>query len=65
MVLARRRLSFEEAKKFEQMFSSEQREICNKEGRFQEAATFVEQNLEILGIAAIIDRLQSEVPQTI
>eukprot|EP00923_Selenidium_pygospionis_P038561 GHVN01067189.1.p1 GENE.GHVN01067189.1~~GHVN01067189.1.p1 ORF type:complete len:3341 (+),score=384.02 GHVN01067189.1:158-10180(+) len=65
MVFAQRKMTVEETKLFESMFSDARDSVYDREPRKLKVVEAFESNLDLLGIAGIRDTLQENVSQTI
>jgi len=65
LVVARRQLSTVYAEKWQKKYDAAQREIEDREGALTKVAVEIETEMEVVGVTAIEDKLQDNVPETI
>ncbi len=65
LVIAHQKLSSSDVKTWLQKYTAAKVSLKNREERLSEVAELLECNLELLGVTAIEDRLQDEVPEVI
>lgn len=65
LLLARRTLTREEVDAWMMKFREAEKALQNRDGALADVAEEIEQNMEIVGVTAVEDKLQLEVPDTI